>query len=409
MCRVPGIRDVGTGRTDPSRNGDRSKGRDAGLRGTIGAGSVMSAATRLVIAGLGLVGKRHAEAIRRLKKVELVGIVDPSDSARGFAADRGLPWFGSLSEMFADQSPAGVILATPTPLHVDQGLECVAAGCPTLVEKPLATSSADARRLVDAATGAGVPLLVGHHRRHNPLIQKAREVIKSGEIGDIRAVHSTCWFYKPDRYFDEAPWRKRQGAGPISVNLVHDVDLIRHLCGEVVSVQAQAAPSIRGFENEDLAAAVLRFENGAIGTITVSDSVVSPWSWELTAREYQGYPSTSQSCFLVGGTHGSLSIPDITLWTHSGDRNWWNPISATAMPRDASNPLENQIAHFAGVISGKEQPLVSGQEGLRTLQVIEAIQTAARRGETVFIERQPGTAATAKTAAPADEYHPSLT
>ena len=368
----------------------------------------MSAATRLVIAGLGLVGKRHAEAIRRLKNVELVGIVDPSESARRLAADWGLPWFGSLSEMFAEQTPAGVILATPTPLHVDQGLECVAEGCPTLVEKPLATSAADARRLVDAAKDAGVPLLVGHHRRHNPLIQKAREVIESGEIGDIRAVHSNCWFYKPDHYFDEAPWRKQKGAGPISVNLVHDVDLIRHLCGEVVSVQAQAAPSRRGFENEDVAAAVLRFENGAIGTITVSDSVVAPWSWELTSREYPVYPSTSQSCFLVGGTHGSLSIPDITLWTHKGQRNWWNPISATNVPRNASNPLDNQIAHFADVISGKAQPLVSGQEGLRTLQVTEAIQTAARHGETVFIEKQPGAAATVETDAHASADHPAL-
>ena len=367
----------------------------------------MSAATRLVIAGLGLVGKRHAEAIRRLKHVELSGIVDPSDSARRYAGDWGLPWFGSLSEMFADQMPAGVILATPTPLHVDQGLECVAEGCPTLVEKPLATSAADARRLVDAARVADTPLLVGHHRRHNPLIQKAREVIESGEIGDIRTVHSNCWFYKPDCYFDEAPWRMRKGAGPISVNLVHDVDLIRHLCGEVVSVQAQAAPSRRGFENEDVAAAVLRFENGAIGTITVSDSVVSPWNWEQTAREYPVYPSTSQSCLLVGGTHGSLSIPDVTLWTHEGGRNWWNPIRATSMPRDALNPLDNQIAHFTDVISGNEQPLVSGLEGLRTLQVIEAIQTAAKRGETVFIERQPSEPAMAKTGAATVEHHPT--
>jgi predicted dehydrogenase len=367
----------------------------------------MGAPTRLIIAGLGLVGRRHAEAIRRLKNVELAGIVDPSDSARRYAADRGLPWFGSLSEGFADQTPDGVILATPTPLHVDQGLECVAEGCPTLVEKPLATSADDARRLVDAAKDAGVPLLVGHHRRHNPLIQKAREVIESGEIGDIRTVHSTCWFYKPDHYFDEAPWRKLKGAGPISVNLVHDVDLIRHLCGEVVSIQAQAAPSRRGFENEDVAAAVLRFESGAIGTITVSDSVVSPWSWELTAREYPVYPSSSQSCLLVGGTHGSLSIPDITLWTHKGDRNWWNPLSATTMPRYASNPLDNQIAHFADVISGEDQPLVSGQEGLRTLQVIEAIQTAARRGETVFVE-QPGPAGPVKAGAAAGASHPVL-
>ncbi|MCG8325242.1 MAG: Gfo/Idh/MocA family oxidoreductase, partial [Thiotrichales bacterium] len=332
-------------------------------------------------------------------------IVDPSDSAQRQAADRAVPWFGSLSEAFAGPAPDGVVLATPTPLHVEQGLECIARRCPTLVEKPLATSSADARRLVEAAEASGVPLLVGHHRRHNPLIQKAFEVIKAGEIGEILAVHANCWFYKPEAYFDEAPWRKLRGAGPISVNLVHDVDLIRHLCGEVVSVQAQAAPSRRGFENEEVAAAILQFRNGAIGTITVSDRVVSPWSWELTAGENPIYSPTAESCYLIGGSHGSLSIPDTRLWTHKGERNWSNPISATTLPHDASNPLENQIAHFAAVIAGREQPLVSGQEGLKTLQVIEAIQTATRQGDSVLVDQQPDRANRANSGVQAGARH----
>ena len=349
----------------------------------------MSASTRLAIVGLGLVGKRHAEAIDRVKHVELIAAVEPSEVGRGHAVDLGVPCFSSLSEMFTRERPDGVILATPTPLHVEQGLECVAEGCPTLVEKPVATSAEEAGVLVEAAREANVPLLVGHHRRHNPLIQKARAMIDAGEIGQIRAVHSNCWFYKPDYYFDAAPWRKLKGAGPISVNLVHDVDLIRYLCGEVISVQAQAAPSARGFENDDVAAAVLRFENGAIGTITVSDSIVSPWSWEMTAREYPDYPPTSQSCCLLGGTHGSLSVPDLTLWDYRSERDWWQPISATTLPRAASDPLVNQLAHFSAVIAGKDGPLVSGDEGLKTVRVIEAIQMAAKSGETVQIQVQP--------------------
>ncbi len=345
----------------------------------------MNGSVKLVIAGLGLVGKRHAEAIHNVENVELVAIVDPDNFAADYSRKNNLKWYPSLSEMFAAQDPDGVILATPTPQHVEQGLQCVARACPVLVEKPLATFANEAKALVDAATQANIPLLVGHHRRHNPLIQKAREQIKAGQIGKIRAVHVNCWFYKPDHYFDIAPWRKLKGAGPISVNLVHDVDLMRHLCGEIASVQAQAQPSQRGFENEDVAAALLRFDNGAIGTITVSDSIVSPWSWEMTSREYPIYPSTSQSCYLLGGSHGSLSIPDMTLWSHNGRRDWWQPISAIAYPCTASDPLINQISHFAEVISGKEEPLVSGTEGLKTLQVIEAIQKAASTGKIVLL------------------------
>ena len=257
---------------------------------------------------------------------------------------------------------------------------------PVLVEKPIATTAEDARSLVNAAEQAGVPILVGHHRRHNPLILKAHEMIGEGLIGEVRAVHASCWFYKPDPYFEEAPWRQRIGAGPISVNLVHDVDLIRHLCGEIVTVQAQATPSARGFENEDVAAAVLRFENGAVGTITVSDSIVAPWSWEMTSGEYPVYPATQESCYQIGGSHGALSLPDLTLWTHPGARDWWSPISATTAPREASDPLVNQIAHFAEVIAGRAEPLVSGREGLKTLQVVEAIQVSAATSTLVSVE-----------------------
>jgi predicted dehydrogenase len=280
--------------------------------------------------------------------------------------------------MFAAISPDGIILSTPTPLHVSQGLECIERSCPVLVEKPLATSAVQAKILTDAAEHASVPLLVGHHRRHNPLIQKAKELIVSGEIGNIRALQATCWFYKPDEYFDIAPWRTQKGAGPISVNLVHDIDLMRYFCGEIISVQAQMAPSIRGFDNEDLAAAVLKFENGVIGTVTVSDSIVSPWSWELTSREYPIYPMTSESCYLLGGSNGSLSVPDLKVWSHKGERNWWNPISGTIAPRDASDPLINQITNFADVIRGNADALVTGLDGLKTLLVIEAIQKAAQ-------------------------------
>ena len=77
---------------------------------------------------------------------------------------------------------------------------------------------------MDASAAADVNIIVGHHRRHNPLIHEAKRIIDSGELGDIRSVHSQCWFYKPDSYFEIAPWRTQPGAGPISVNLVHDVD-----------------------------------------------------------------------------------------------------------------------------------------------------------------------------------------
>lgn len=343
---------------------------------------------RLAICGLGLVGQRHAAAMAQSLDAQLIGVVDPSDAGRSAAQSLGLSCYNSLSEMLEEETPDGVVISTPTPLHVEQGETCIEHGIPVLIEKPLAASIEEARHLVQRAKEKDIAILVGHHRRHNPIIKKAKALISEGRLGQIRALQSTCWFYKPDDYFEVAEWRKLKGAGPISVNLVHDVDLMRHFCGEVLRVQAQSVPSSRGFENEELASAILTFDTGAIATVSVSDSVVSPWSWEMTSKEYHIYPHTHESCYMIAGTKGALSIPDLRLWTHPDAKDWWSPISAISMPSETTDPLHNQIRHFVEVIRGKAEPLVSGEEGLKTLEVIDAIQAAASTGETITLDHR---------------------
>jgi len=340
----------------------------------------MTEPVKLAVVGAGLVGRRHIAAISQAPGTVLAAVVEPSG-----ARFDDVHVYGDLKALFNAQQVDGVILSTPTNLHLEGALDCIARGIPVLVEKPLAATVAQAAEIARASAASGVAVLVGHHRRHNPIIQKAATLIRDGAIGDVRVAQATCWFYKPDDYFETAPWRTKQGAGPISVNLVHDIDLIRYLCGEVVSVQAQTAPSRRGFENEDLASALLSFVNGAICTVSVSDSVVAPWSWEMTSRENPIYPVTDQSCYMIGGSDGSLSIPDMRLWRHDGQKSWWNAISSTTMPRASEDPLVNQIVHFAQVIRGDAAPLVSAEEGLRTMQVIEAIQVAAQTQSLVHI------------------------
>ena len=345
----------------------------------------MSQKTQIAVAGFGLVGRRHAEVVRHAPDMLLAAIVEPSQEGQVAASALDVPVYASLEDMLAASKPDGVVLATPTPLHLEQGLTCISSGCPVLIEKPIAVKSEEARRLTDAADKAGVPLLVGHHRRHNGMVKAAKHALMEGAVGDIRAIQATCWFYKPDHYFDVAPWRTKKGAGPISVNLVHDVDLLRHFCGDVISVQAIAVPSRRGFENEDLATAVLTFQSGAIATISVSDSIVAPWSWELTARENPAYPATSESCYLIGGSKGGLSLPDLRVWRHQEAPDWWTPISAQTLTCKMDDPLAVQMAHFAAVIAGREAPLVSGWEGLKSLEVVEAVARSSETGREISL------------------------
>ncbi|HSJ28542.1 MAG TPA: Gfo/Idh/MocA family oxidoreductase [Acidimicrobiia bacterium] len=332
---------------------------------------------RIAVVGVGLIGRRHVAAIGAASGVRLAALVDPASPARSLGDELGVPWFpdlGELPEGLAD----GVILATPNAMHVDGGLACIARGLPVLIEKPLAIDVSGARRLVEAAAAAGVQLLVGHHRRHNPIVATAKEVIESGEIGRVVSVQGMFWLRKPDDYFEVA-WRREPGAGPVLLNLIHDIDLLRHLVGEIVSVQAVASNGVRGNSVEDAAAAIFEFESGAIGAFNVSDAIPSPWSWELTSGENQAYPHTDQSCYLIGGTEGSLELPRLRVWTHAGGGGWYDPIVTREVPYAPAEPLVRQVEHFAAVIRGEREPLVSGDEGMRTLAVIDRLRSAFGR------------------------------
>jgi predicted dehydrogenase len=341
--------------------------------------------TRIAVAGAGLIGRRHAEALRATNHAVLAAIIDPADEARSYAANLGVPWFGSLSELISSGASDGVIVATPNQLHVENGLQCIAAGLPALIEKPIATSVAAAELLVSAAELKNVPLLVGHHRRHNRLVQRAKMEIDNGAIGNIVSIAGITWFFKPEEYFD-TEWRRMPGAGPVYINLIHDIDTLQYLCGPIDAVQARESNATRCNAVEDTAAIILKFRNGALGTINLSDTIVAPWSWELTARENPAYPPTSESTYFIGGTKGSLELPGLKLWHYRMKRSWWEQIETTQFDHEPSDPLICQITQFTSVIRGEEAPLVSGQDGLRALRVIEAIKLSASIGERVTLD-----------------------
>lgn len=342
---------------------------------------------RIAVVGAGLIGRRHALAIESSESASLVALVDPNPQATQVASRHGVPLLSDLQQLLDSKSADGVILATPNHLHVPQALSCLHAHIPVLVEKPLATDVAGAESIVRESQRLSVPVLTGHHRRHNPLIARAKAVIDAGELGQITTVQATTWFYKPDDYFD-VQWRREPGAGPVFINLIHDIDMLRYLCGEIEQIQAMESSMIRSSEVEDTAVMVLRFASGALCTINVSDTVVAPWSWELTARENPAYPATTQACYLIGGTHASLSLPNLSIWQHASSRSWWEPISEGKLTFGFDDPLVCQIEQFVRVIRGVEPPLVSAKDGLANQYVIEAMKRSASSKSVVSLDSE---------------------
>ena len=349
------------------------------------------AKTRIAVSGAGSIGMRHIEEIQKSQTATLSAIIDPSPNARPVAQREGAPLYRSLQECFANDRPEGVILATPNQMHVEQGLACVEAGTPVLVEKPIAHTLREGERLVEAAERANAKLLVGHHRQHSPILRKAVEIVKSGVLGAIVGVIGSAVFYKPDSdgYYDGPfAWRKNPGGGPILINMIHEVDNLRAMIGEIVAVQAFASNATRKFAVEDTVAIALRFDNGALGTFLLSDTAASAKSWEQTSQENEAYATyPDEDAYVVIGSDGSLAASTMRLkyYREKRDRSWRKPFTAETIPLQRADPLALQIEHFAAVIRGEAKPLVSGRDGLQNLRVTEAIAEAAKSGLTVNV------------------------
>jgi predicted dehydrogenase len=341
--------------------------------------------TGIAVIGAGLIGRKHLGVLQSDPAFDIPGIADPAPQAEAYAREHGIPYFKDVESLLDKAKPEGVVIANPNAMHRETALACIARGIPAIVEKPVADTVADAMVIVAAAAKAKVPMLTGHHRRHNPIMQGARDLVKSGALGTIVAVTGSWLHRKPEDYYD-VTWRREAGGGPILINAIHDIDCLRMVVGEIVSVQAQTSNAARGFAVEDTAAAVLRFANGALGTFIVSDATASPWNWEATSRESAITPYELENSFVIAGTKGSLAIPQLQFWSYDKpDGGWADPLTRRTLPVRSADPYPRQLHHFARVIRGEEAPVIDVAEGTRTLAATLAIAESAKTGRPVEV------------------------
>lgn len=337
---------------------------------------------RLAIVGLGNMGRVHAARIAASPRCELAATVDPvAEGAR----------YRTVEALLADphQSPLdGAIVATPNHLHAETAEALLQAGVPVLVEKPVAENLESAQRLIRAARSASAPTLIGHHRRHSAAIRAAQACLAANTLGRIVTVQAATLFHKPDPYFETAWRRAPRSGGPVLINLIHDLDSLRALAGEIAAVQAIASNRIRQFEVEDTAAILIEFASGALGTILLSDTAVSPHSWEQTSGENPIYPrDATQDCIVIAGTQGSLAVPTMRLWRHEAGAapSWTQPLVTSRLPLDGIDPLARQLDHFCDVIERRSPPLVTAEDAARSLSAALAVRQAAQTGTRIAL------------------------
>jgi predicted dehydrogenase len=342
--------------------------------------------TRAAVAviGAGAIGRAHVETIRRSDSCTLAAIAEPAAAGRAYAEGLGVRWYAEPRDLLDSVKPEIAIVATPNATHREIAVACIERGIVPLVEKPVASTLADAAAIATASERAGVPVLVGHHRRHNPIIRKARAMITAGALGRLTSASVLYTFYKPADYFEMA-WRREPGGGPVLINLIHEIDLIRHLCGEIASVQALTSNAVRGFAVEDSAAVLLRLVDGALVTLNLSDTAVTPWSWDLASGESPNYPPqpVAVQTHFISGTEGSLALPTLDHWRYASTKSWFAPIARESVGIERGDPYRAQLDHLVRVARGQDSPLITARDGMLTLQATMAVHKAARTGQTV--------------------------
>ncbi len=339
---------------------------------------------RIALMGAGLIGREHAALVAAYADTLLVGIADPAPEAAALATRLEAPWFESYERMLIEVAPDAAIVALPNTLHVEAGLACIERRIPVLVEKPIADTVGAAMRLVEAGEDEGVPVLVGHHRRHGTDIQAARRAIVRGDLGRVVAINGIAAVAKHDSYFDVA-WRRSPGGGPLLINAIHDIDCFRYLCGEIERVQAIGGSAVRGYDVEDTVAVSMRFQSGAIGSYLLTDASPSPFFWEIAAGQSLTFPHEAADCYTVFGQTASLAVPSMDLWHHGDGGDWRDPLVCRRLVAEVASCYEAQLANLVGVVRGGAEPVVSGREGALTLAATLAVALAVAEGRAVDV------------------------
>jgi len=333
------------------------------------------------IIGTGVIAPLHREAIRSAPGAGLVAVSDvDEEKARKFIAESGgdISFYRDYRNLLADSKVDAVTICTPSSLHAEPCIEAAKAGKHVLTEKPIDISLEKIDAMIEACRKAKVKLGCVFQRRTYPSNQKVREAVRSGVLG--RMLLGDLYFkdYRSQAYYESAGWRgtwEFDGGGPFMNQVIHGIDLLLWIMGDVESVFARADHLARKIEVEDTGVALLKFKNGAFGVIEATTSV--------TPRQ----PLKVE----IHGDRGTIHLSD------SGIERW---AVAESPGEEASDRPEEHLKRnlndyesghhlivqdFARAIREDRDPIVTGESARKSVALVLAIYKSARTGKEVEV------------------------
>lgn len=318
---------------------------------------------RLAIVGCGQMGRRHAVSATAHRLARVVAVTDTNEEvAQQLSLEIGAEYRPKIDAILEDRCIDAVVLATPHNVHYAQICQSLAAGKHVFVEKPMALSYADSVAAVASADRAGRVLVVGQVMRFWANLWRARQDVTAGTIGEVRQVVRHRLVFQPSAQRAWADDPAQSGPWLLYGNLVHDVDAVLWCLGEPAeTVYLAGASTNPKWQSDDEIVAVIRFSNGAVGTIVGS----------LNSRE-------TRMDMLIVGTRGTIALDEM-------GRGYL--VNGTRTVLQASDGISAQMAEFVTHVAGLSGNRATADSVLPTMQVLDALAESGRSGQPVSMSR----------------------
>jgi len=333
----------------------------------------------VAVIGSGSIADQHLGALRDIPHAKVVGVFSRgAEKARKMGEREKCRWTTDYKELLGDPAVELVHIVTSSGSHASIARDSLWAGKHVLVEKPMAMTSAEADDLIALAKSKGLTLGVVSQRRFEDQHEAVKRVLDSGAFGKLLLAEVSCPYFRDQAYYDSADWRGKiaTDGGAIMNQGIHSVDLLLWFAGPPKTVQGKIATQAHRMEAEDLALAIVTFENGAFGTIMASTSIQPGFTPALNLYGEKG------TIKLEGSSVVHWTVPGVPKPEAAAA-----PASAAVRGHLLSSHAmhQRQILDVLAAIEEKRPPRVSGEDGRRAVNLIEGLYTASKSGGPVHL------------------------
>ncbi|CAK7066323.1 MAG: Myo-inositol 2-dehydrogenase [Petrimonas sp.] len=356
----------------------------------------------IAILGCGKVAHLHASAIQNLPNARLAGVWSRTQqTANGFACQYKVPAYTDVAELIKKEKINLAVVCTPHPFHLEPAQQAALQGANILVEKPLASTLEDADKIISTCKKAGVKLGVVSQRRWYEPVLRVKKAIEAGKIGKpvLGTVNMLGW--RDKSYYDADKWRgnwKTEGGGVLVNQAPHQLDILLWFMGEVEEVYGIWRNLNHPYiEVEDTALAVIKFRNGGIGNVIVSNSQKPGIYGKVHVHGENGASAgvqTDGGAMFIAGMKGILEPPVNDLWTIPGEEElvekWkMEDVRHFSSIDPMTHYMERQIEDFLFALDENRDPLVTGEDGRRTVELFTAIYRSTRDNLSIKLPLYP--------------------